>query len=500
VSHAEAGVQEGQILAGKYRIEKVLGVGGMGVVVAARHMQLDTKVAIKFLVPEMLGNGEAVARFAREAKAAVKITGEHVARVLDVGTLETGAPYMVMEFLEGSDLSALLHQRGSLPVDQAVEFVLQASVAVAEAHALGIVHRDLKPANLFCIRRADGKLSVKVLDFGISKVTDPNASDSGMSVTKTSAMMGSPLYMSPEQMQASKSVDARADIWALGVILYELLTTKVPFEGETITDVAIKVATQPAASIRTLRPEIPAALDAAILRSLEKQRESRYQSVAEFALALNDFAPPRAKPLVERICDIQQVSAPVSHVTNPDLAAPEHVPSSVTAGPSATISAVARTAGEPSRPNRKPLVFAILGVVSGLGIAAVALVTLHRTPAEQPPVAAAALAAPPPPAASSASSVSLAPLAAGQPAPPPSPEPPAVHASDTPAPPPPPAPSAARGVAPRPGFKGGGGKTAATPPAGASAAPSPVSPPAPPPAAPTPKPTNKNSLDLGGFQ
>src|SRR5260221_13900920 len=242
---AIAGVNEGDVLAGKYRVERILGVGGMGVVVAARHVQLDDKVAIKFLLPEMLGNPEAVGRFAREARAAVKIKNEHVARVTDVGTLENGAPYMVMEYLEGGDLAAWIQQRGALPIEQAVEFVLQACEAIADAHGLGIVHRDLKPANLFCIRRSDGQLSIKVLDFGISKVTGLAGSGPGMSVTKTAAVMGSPLYMSPQQMQSSRDVDSRTDIWSLGVILYELIAGKVPFSGESLPDGGIQIATQP---------------------------------------------------------------------------------------------------------------------------------------------------------------------------------------------------------------------------------------------------------------
>ena len=151
----------------------------MGVVVAAHHLQLDERVALKFLLPEALGNAEAVARFAREARAAVKIESEHVARVIDVGSLENGAPYMVMEYLEGSDLAAWLRERGPLPVEQAVDFVLQACEAIAEAHALGIVHRDLKPANLFCVAAPDGLLSIKVLDFGISKVRPPAGARGG---------------------------------------------------------------------------------------------------------------------------------------------------------------------------------------------------------------------------------------------------------------------------------------------------------------------------------
>jgi serine/threonine-protein kinase len=495
VSHEEVGVQEGQVLAGKYRIEKVLGVGGMGIVVAARHIQLDTKVAIKFLAPSSLGNIEAVARFAREARAAVKITGEHVARVLDVGTLETGAPYMVMEFLEGSDLAAWLTERGALPIDQAVEFVLQACVAVAEAHSLGIVHRDLKPANLFCIRRADGKLSAKVLDFGISKINDPTGPESGMSVTKTTSVMGSPLYMSPEQMQAAKSVDARTDIWALGIILYELLTGTVPFAGETITDVAIKVATNPAQPVRSLRPEVPPGLDAAILRCLEKRREERFASVAELALALKDFAPPRAQPLVERICDIQQVPPP-SYAAPPTSQAapvPQPMPIAVSAGVSgasagvaATMAAVARTGGHTRGGTRKPIALALVGVaIIGIGAAVVFATARKVSPAAN------AAAVSEAPAAASGSS-------APQPVVPAPSQQAALVSPPTPSAAPPgesPAPSQTSSKAPpatgRTGAKGTTSKTAAaaaSPPATATAAPH-----ATPPA-------HKNPLDLGGFQ
>ena len=236
-----AGVREGDLLAGKYRVERVLGAGGMGAVVAAYHMQLETKVALKFLLPAMLANEEAVTRFAREARAAVRITNEHVARVLDVGTLESGAPYIVMEYLDGTDLAGWLRQRGPLPIEEAIDFVLQAGEAIAEAHALGIVHRDLKPANLFCIRSADGRPTIKVLDFGISKVTNLSASASNLVKTQTATLMGSPFYMSPEQMEATHAVDARTDIWALGVILFELLTGKVPFYGETVPEVSLKI-------------------------------------------------------------------------------------------------------------------------------------------------------------------------------------------------------------------------------------------------------------------
>jgi serine/threonine-protein kinase len=298
-SYPHPGVRPGDILAGKYRVERVLGQGGMGVVVAAHHMQLDEKVALKFLLPETLQNPEAVGRFTREARAAVKIKSEHVARVSDVGQLENGSPYMVMEYLEGSDLADWLKQRGPLAVEQAVDFVLQACEAIAEAHALGIVHRDLKPANLFCIRRADGQLSIKVLDFGISKVTTPGAA--GHDLTSTAAIVGSPYYMSPEQLQASKGVDTRTDVWALGVILFELLSGRVPIDAEAVTELIIRIVTVPPPPIRALRPDVPEGLERAIGTCLEKNRERRFASVGELAIALRDFGSREARGSVVRI-------------------------------------------------------------------------------------------------------------------------------------------------------------------------------------------------------
>ncbi len=269
VATAEAaGVRVGDVIAGKYRVDRLLGVGGMGVVVAAHHLQLDEKVAIKLLRPEAMTTPEAVARFDREARAAVKIKSEHVARIIDVGRLDSGAPFMVMEYLEGTDLAGWLAQHGRLPIDQAVEFVLQACEAIAEAHALGIVHRDLKPANLFCVRRMDGSQSIKVLDFGISKVTGATTGQQPMAMTRTQAVMGSPLYMSPEQLESSKGVDARADIWALGIILYELVTGAVPFQSEMLTELVIRIVASPPPPPRTMRQDVPPALENVILRCL----------------------------------------------------------------------------------------------------------------------------------------------------------------------------------------------------------------------------------------
>lgn len=301
-------VRPGEVLAGKYRIEQVLGQGGMGVIVQATHLQLDERVAIKFLLPQALENEEAVMRFAREARAAVKIKSEHVARVTDVGTLATGCPYMVMEYLSGSDLSQLIQDRGPLPIEEAVDYILQASEALAEAHALGIVHRDLKPANLFHTRRADGSSCIKVLDFGISKVTGLSGSGADLGMTRTTAVMGSPLYMSPEQMASSRDVDARTDIWSLGIILYELLTGRAPFLADTMPQLCAMILQQTAPPLRNVRPDAPEGLQAVLARCLEKEPARRYGNIAELASALSPFASRLGKNSVERISRVMSAA------------------------------------------------------------------------------------------------------------------------------------------------------------------------------------------------
>ncbi len=294
-------VEIGSMLAGKYRIERIIGQGGMGVVVAATHDELDQRVAIKFLAPEGAKGSEWIARFGREAKTAAKIKNEHAVKVFDVGKLESGIPYMVMEFLEGRNLDEIIEERRTLPIDEAAEYILQACEALSEAHLVGIVHRDLKPANLFVTHRSDGTICVKILDFGISKIDESLAM--GGSVTHTTSLVGSPLYMSPERLRGAKDVDRRADIWSLGVMLQEMVTGSPPFLADTIPEIHALVLTTTPTPLHRGCPHAPAALEALILKCLEKTAEARFQNVLEFAQALGVIAP-ESQGSVERIARI----------------------------------------------------------------------------------------------------------------------------------------------------------------------------------------------------
>lgn len=309
----------GQTIASRYRVDALLGKGGMGVVVRARHVHLDEQVAIKLLLPEMLTVPGMVTRFLREARAASKIKSEHVVRVTDVDVLETGIPYMVMEYLDGVSLAAIRRRHGKLEVAEAVRCVLEACEAIAEAHSIGIIHRDLKPANLFLARRSDGTTTLKVLDFGISKIEGLNE----MEATKTGQIMGSPKYMSPEQMLSAHDVDGRTDIWSLGAILYELVVGRAPFLAETTPRLCALVLHGSPAAPRELNPELPPDLEAIILRCLERDPAKRFATVADLANILKPFSPDTTLP------PLPITSAESVHLPSDELELEQEAPAAV---------------------------------------------------------------------------------------------------------------------------------------------------------------------------
>ena len=285
------GVQVGDIIDGKYLVERILGEGGMGLVLQATHLQLRQPVALKFMHFEAMQNSEAAARFNREARAAVRLTGQHICRVLDMGEADTGEPYIVFEYLDGKDLGELLNDRGAVPMREAVGYMLQACDAMAEAHAAGIVHRDLKPGNLFVTPGRDGAPCLKVLDFGISKYV---GAETDAVKTTTRSLMGSPLYMAPEQLLSAKEVDARADIWAIGAVLYQLLSGRTPFCGETLPTVIAQVMHATAPPLAEATEGLPDRLCRVVDRCLSRDRDDRYANVADLAAALAEFAPDAA--------------------------------------------------------------------------------------------------------------------------------------------------------------------------------------------------------------
>jgi serine/threonine-protein kinase len=321
-------VKPGDVLAGKYRVEKILGAGGMGYVVAARHLQLDQMVAMKFLRKGAIDNAEAAARFLREAKAVVKLKNEHVAKVYDVGTLEGNEPYIVMEYLDGCDLSAMAKERHVLPPSEAAEYIVQACEALAEAHSLNIIHRDIKLANLFVTRGPSGGPLVKVLDFGISKTNPFGESEHDM--TRTASMLGSPRFMSPEQMRDPRAVDGRTDIWSLGVVLYRLVSGRPPFEADTLGRLLTMVMHEQEMPLASIRKDLPPGFSEVVGHCLQKDPQQRIGTVAQLAFSLAPFCldPERARASAERIAAVLSMPASnrsdISHQlrTGPNLPPP----------------------------------------------------------------------------------------------------------------------------------------------------------------------------------
>lgn len=356
-------VLPGETLAGTYRIERVLGEGGMGVVLLGRHLRLDKQVAIKLLRREAV-RALGAPRFVQEARIAAKLKGDHVARVYDVDEVD-GTPYLVMEYLEGSTLAGELDRQGPFSVERAVDTVLEACEALAEAHSLGIVHRDIKLENLFLSRSPDGTSRLKLLDFGVSKVLGAD------SLTRTAALVGSPVYMAPEQLESSKDVDSRADIWSLGVVFYELLSGKQPFGGDTLPQLCVSIREHEAPSLVGIRPDVPAELDRVVQRCLAKRRQDRYPSVADLVVDLAPFASAKTQGSVESARRLVRAAAATVDfadsspgVESVRTQAPARTPSSTVA---ATIS-IAKP-----EPNRRRWLGAVLAVVAIAGLVVGAL-------------------------------------------------------------------------------------------------------------------------------
>jgi serine/threonine-protein kinase len=377
----------GTLVGGKYLLERYIAEGGMGVIAVGRHVELDEPVALKFLKPDIVSadrTGTVASRFVREARATIKIRSEHVPRIFDVTTLDAGVPFIVMEFLVGEDLDKRLERDGPLPIVFVVDLLLQALEALAAAHALGMVHRDLKPANLFVATRLDGTTCVKVLDFGIAKLVDRNGAGGDHGLTGTNTSMGSPRYMSPEQMRSARDVDARADIWAIGTTIYELLTGVAPFEGETLTQVCAAILQDEPESILRRRPDVPRELEAVVRRCLSKRPADRYGDVAEFAAALAPFGTaPSAGDTAWRVARVLGTkpaaqSSPSLSISRPSLEAPR--PSDATVVGTSTISATSTSwgaSGAATRADRRKILtiasmFAVL-FVTGAVLGGVAL-------------------------------------------------------------------------------------------------------------------------------
>ena len=393
-----APVREGEVIADKYVIGPVLGVGGMGIVVLATDRLLERRVAIKFLLPSLTSSDKAVQRFIREARLATRITSEHVVRLLEIDTLPNGTPFFAMEYLEGCDLRAMMSERGPLSATEAVDYLMQALEAVAEGHQYGIVHRDLKPSNLFVAHRADGSPLVKVLDFGIAKTAELEGAHDMALTGSGDTRLGSPSYMSPEQLRSPNEVDVRSDVWALGVTIYELVCGRTPFQGKTYTDLVIAITTGEPSAPSQSRPdlELPPGFDQVVLTCLKREREQRYASVLELAAALAPFGTFDARTSLRRIRGLATAgtlgpSSPAGGTPSPITPRPVTPPRSIITattpiGPERTRGDTRRSPTVPeSRPEgaRRPaLLWVGLGVLVVLGLAWLGLST---KPAEAPP-------------------------------------------------------------------------------------------------------------------
>jgi serine/threonine protein kinase len=427
----------GAVIDGKYRIEQPLGKGGMGVVVRALHLRLNSPVALKFLRPNVVRDPVAVARFTREALSAARLTSEHVARVYDIGALPDGAPFIVLEYLEGETLGEALQRTGPMAPSDACAHMVQLCDALAEAHAKGIIHRDLKLANLFLTARPNGKTVLKVLDFGISKLMTEGPLDD---ITATNAVLGTPAYMAPEQLQGTHAVDPRADLWSAGVCLFRLLTGMPPFDAETLANLVLKVLTQDAPSVLTHRPELPPGLAAVVKRCLEREPTARYSSASELAEALTPYLSvgmPRAAP----VTGPQQLRVPTPFAATLAIGQPPAPPMTrrIAPGerphdpPTQHVFSQTQPGASPAPKSRVGLLFgAVLALTAAAGLGALALrrhaptasstservnangtppKAIESAPSSAPPAVSATAHAPPPVPSAPAAAAKRAPIA-----------------------------------------------------------------------------------------
>jgi len=396
------------MVADKYRIERLLGEGGMGFVFEATHLQLGHRVALKVLNSAVMADREVVERFLREGRALARLSGEHIARVSDVGTLTTGEPYMVMEFLEGRDLARELSARGPMPLEEVVEYIAQTCEALAEAHTRGIVHRDLKPANLFLTQKLDGDACIKVLDFGISKFTQEEGELDSENITVTSSLVGTPKYMSPEQIQDSRNVDSRTDIWGLGTIFYELLTQTRPFAAPSLALVCVKILHEEIPAPSTIKKDLPQGVNAIVARCLKKAPGDRYQNVGELVEALVTLNPnvrssaTRVTRILSKSKSIADSSGSLPGISSsqkivvppPESSQPLLTPSNVRPTENvenATLSAATLLEAPMRKKNRLPLVLGVAGGAMVLGV--ILFFALHsstKTDTTQPTASASA--------------------------------------------------------------------------------------------------------------
>jgi eukaryotic-like serine/threonine-protein kinase len=286
----------GEIVGGKYRVVRFLAAGGMGVVYEALHTVVRRRFAVKFLRPDLAEKRESLARFQREAEAAGALESENLTAAVDFGIAVDGSPFIVMEYLSGESVESLLVREGRVPLGRAADLVVQACRGIQAAHASGIVHRDLKPQNLFVCRREDGTDLLKVLDFGIAKL---EAADQKSAATLTGTVLGTPAYMSPEQARGEKTVDHRADVYALGAILYELVSGKKPHPGDSHNAILHHIATQPAVPFDSIEPDQPAELGRAISRALSSDPAERFETAELFGQAILGFAKRDVWPEVK---------------------------------------------------------------------------------------------------------------------------------------------------------------------------------------------------------